>query len=175
MRNAVLFRLPGGLHAQVKERARALGISVNTLLERFVAEGLRRDSMSDDVREVIGGAKARLGDKYLGLVLFGSRARGDASQGSDTDLLIIVDRAIPIRRELYRNWPIDDQLSLHFAHLPATSEEAGSLWLECALDGIVLDDTRGAVAECLNDLKQRIASGKVVRKITHGQGYWVHQ
>lgn len=48
---------------------------VNTVVETFATE-LRK----------------RLGDRVCQIVLFGSRARGDAREGSDYDMLVVVDQ-----------------------------------------------------------------------------------
>lgn len=44
--------------------------------------------------------RARLGSHLLRLVLFGSRARGDAREGSDYDVLVVVDERTEELREL---------------------------------------------------------------------------
>lgn len=41
--------------------------------------------------EFAGKARAALGERLVRLVLYGSRARGDASADSDVDLLAVVD------------------------------------------------------------------------------------
>lgn len=46
-------------------------------------------------------AKRRIGRHLQGITLFGSRARGDARQASDYDMLVIVDEKTPeIRAQL---------------------------------------------------------------------------
>lgn len=43
--------------------------------------------------------RARLGNHLCKLVLFGSQSRGDASEGSDFDFLVVVDKREPALRE----------------------------------------------------------------------------
>jgi predicted nucleotidyltransferase len=47
------------------------------------------------VRALSVGLRNRIGDKLVTLLLFGSRARGDAQADSDYDLLVIVDQIRP--------------------------------------------------------------------------------
>ena len=90
-----------------------------------------------------------LGDRLIAVVLFGSRARGEATEYSDWDLLVIAEE-LPEK-------PLDRHLLLR-QWLPATSDgsvslqaktprefESGvpSLYLDIALDGQVLYDPQG--------------------------------
>jgi predicted nucleotidyltransferase len=172
----VLLRLSPHLHDAVKARAESAHTSINTLLERYIARGLT--GTSDDAAhysEVINLAKREFGSKLIGLLLFGSQARGDVHDTSDTDILMVLDDSITIDRSLYRAWDarMPDAISLQIAHLPSTPSDAGSLWLECALDARILDDPTGRIADFLAQAKEYITSGNVVRRTTHGQGFWV--
>lgn len=51
-------------------------------------------------REYAKLLRTKLGDRLLSVVLFGSRARGAASVGSDFDVLIVVDERTAEVREL---------------------------------------------------------------------------
>lgn len=51
------------------------------------------------VREVASGLRRALASHIREIVLFGSRARGDASPGSDYDVLVVVDERTPEVRE----------------------------------------------------------------------------
>jgi len=64
---------------------------------------------------------------------------------------------------------------VHFAHVPEKASVATSLWGEIALDGIVLFDHDFRVAKHLNRVRQDIMSGLIIRKVAHGQSYWVHR
>lgn len=92
---------------------------------------------------------------------------------SDTDLLLVFSADTEITRALYRKWDgeADPDLSLHCVTFPKR-DRTGSLWLEVALDGIVLWERDSAVSEVLRRLKREIAEGNYVREKVHGHGYW---
>jgi len=171
----ILLRIPSYLHDAVKARAESAQISVNTLLERYISRGLKAGQDEFAGSRILNLAKREFGERFLGLLLFGSRARGDAHDTSDTDILMVVDDSIVIDRSLYRSWDerVTDDVSLQIAHLPTNPQEAGSLWLECALDARILHDPTGRIAEFLQRAREYITSGHVVRRTTHGQGFWV--
>jgi hypothetical protein len=171
----ILLRIPSQLHDAVKARAESAQISMNALLEHLIARGLQAGHDDFTGSEILDLAKREFGAKFLGLLLFGSRARGDVHDTSDTDILMVVDDSIVIDRALYRSWDqrMPNTVSLQIAHLPSAPREAGSLWLECALDSRILHDPTGRIAEFLQQAREYITSGHVVRRITHGQGFWV--
>ncbi|NOZ94621.1 MAG: HEPN domain-containing protein [Acidobacteria bacterium] len=80
----------------------------------------------------------------MAVAAFGSWARGEHGEGSDVDVLVILDPSIPLRRNLYDDW--DEKplclgglpVQVHLVHLPEDPEHRGGLWAEVALDGIVL-------------------------------------
>ena len=171
----VLLRLPEGLHSRVKTIAAARGMSINALLVDAIERGLS-SSVEDTVQAgVVRKAKEDFQDALVGVLLFGSKARGDAHDTSDTDLLIVVSSDVRIERALYRSWDVSlpDDIRVHLAHLPTSAEGAGSLWLECALDARILFDPSGLLKRRLVEIKEAILAGKYIRKVTHGQGFWV--
>lgn len=54
--------------------------------------------------------KALYGERYRGLVLYGSYARGEADEGSDVDLLLLLEGEVNPARELLEaeevKWPL---------------------------------------------------------------------
>jgi len=121
-------------------------------------------------------AQRVLGEDLLGAVLFGSEARGEARGDSDIDLLLVAGPAVPLTRRLYTLWDeqlADDRHSPHFVHLPSASSEAGSLWLEAAVEGTVLYDRDGRIGRFLGRLRRAIAAGRLTRKTAYGHPYWV--
>jgi predicted nucleotidyltransferase len=171
----ILLRLPKTLHDAVKARAEAAQVSINTLLERYIAQGIAEQVDNAAATIVIEQARREFGEHCKGLLLFGSRARGDSHDTSDTDLLLVLADEVRIERSLYRRWDeiLPEGVSLHIAHLPVSAADAGSLWLECALDARILSDPSGEIAAFLSKTKDYITSGHVVRRVVHGQGFWV--
>ena len=171
----ILLRLPANLHEQAKDRARAAGISLNRFLERCVARGLASAVPDDAVGAIIEAAQKEYDGGFLGLLLFGSQARGDVHDASDTDLLLVVRDTIRIERAMYRAWDtmLPEGISLHISHVPSDLSDPGSLWLECALDARILYDPSGLLGKTLHTVKELILSGAFTRRTTHGQGYWV--
>jgi len=171
----LLLRLPSALHRRVKARASETGSSLNSVIVEAIDNGLSKGRLEALTPSIIKHAKSQFGDAFLGLLLYGSRARGDAYESSDTDLLLVVDGSVRIARELYRSWDniLPDGVSLNIATLPATPQDAGSLWFECALDAKILFDPTGMLRRRLDDIKDMIVSGAFVRRTTHGQGYWI--
>jgi hypothetical protein len=171
----ILLRLPASLHHLVQVKAKELDSSVNSVLVQAIQNGLSIGEVEKIMPRVIETARAQFGAAFLGLLLYGSRARGDAYEGSDTDILLVVDRSVRIERELYRSWDtmLPEGISLSMSILPATADDAGSLWLECALDAKILYDPKGLLRRRLDEIKARIVSGAYVRRTTHGQGYWI--
>jgi len=122
-------------------------------------------------------ARAEFAQDLAGVVLFGSTARGTRRAGSDVDLLIVLNPGASITRELYRRW--DRAVGTrgletpHFVRLPGTLEDAGGIWFEAAMDGVVLHDSDGRVAGFLSDVRRAAAHGAVRRGVAHGHPYWV--
>jgi hypothetical protein len=115
-----------------------------------------------------------------GLVLFGSAARREMWEHSDVDLLVVLRRGAAINRELYSMWDAEmaarwpsRRIAPHFTAMPGDVRSAGSLWAEVALDGVVLWDPELRVARTLSLLREEIAAGAMVRRLAHGQPYWV--
>ncbi len=123
---------------------------------------------------IVSGLKEGLGGDLVAVVLFGSRARGEAREGSDWDFLVVardlpdrtLERAFRLKRmlpPLYRG-----ETSL----LARTPEEftAGlpDLYLDIALDGVILHDTDGYMAERLGFLRALIVQ-KGLRREREGR------
>jgi predicted nucleotidyltransferase len=122
---------------------------------------------------------ARLfGDRLVGAVAFGSWARGTATDASDVDVLVILERDVPLTRDLYRAWDEDPvawdgrRVEPHFVHLPDPDETTAGLWAEVAVDGVVLFELGLRVSGRLGGVRRDIAAGRIVRRLVHGQPYW---
>jgi uncharacterized protein len=108
---------------------------------------------------IVSGLREGLGGDLVAVVLFGSRARDEAREGSDWDFLVVV-RNLP-ERTLERTFRLKKMLPpLHRGEaslLARTPEEftAGlpDLYLDIALDGVILHDTDGYMTERLEFLR----------------------
>ena len=138
--------------------------------------------MNDDIakaREIVPFLRAAWGGRLDAVVLFGSRARGDADEYSDWDLLVIAhglpDNPLERQREWARAipsaWRIRARPVLHTPkewYGPPTT-----LALEIALDGIVLLDARGRMQQYIARLRRGLERTGW-RRVGQGKGsYWV--
>lgn len=117
-----------------------------------------------------------LAESLLGIILFGSTARGENHSASDIDLLIVVASNVPLTRRLYALW--DERLSEelyspHFVHLPENVAAAGSIWYEAAVDGIVFYEAGRRISRILGQIRRTIATGGLERKVAYGHPYWI--
>jgi len=152
---------------------------LNTLclaaLNRQIGEGGAGDEARgipvQQIRELVGGS-------LVGVLLFGSAARGERRVDSDVDLLIVVDPEVPLARALYARWDNeighDTALSPHFVHRPDDIQKVGSIWYEAAVDGTILYDRDGNLGQSLRALRGSMAEGRIRRKSAYGHPYWIH-
>jgi predicted nucleotidyltransferase len=64
------------------------------------------------VEKLCAGLKELYGDRFRGLLLYGSYARGDFREGSDIDLLLLLDGPVNTVEEIIRLEPVKWPLSL---------------------------------------------------------------
>ena len=172
-----LLRLDPALHGALREAAARAGLSLNEYCARKLsAPGPEPGSPAGPALE---RASVVLAGDLIGVVAFGSWARGEARTGSDVDLLMVVGSTRRIVRELYRRWdgrPVEwagRAVEPHFAHLPAAGSRPSGLWAEVAIDGVVLYDPGLTISRRLVELRRDILAGRVVRRRVQGQAYWV--
>jgi len=74
------------------------------------------NELPPNVREVIlkleQGLRELYGDRYRGLLLYGSYARGSAWEGSDVDLLLLLEGPVNVGKEIFATNDIASILSL---------------------------------------------------------------
>lgn len=177
-----LLRLNSDLFEKLKARAIVNGVSMNEFCKSSLQKEVSPSGPStafDELKNIIHQA---LGIELIGAVLFGSTARGTATSNSDRDLLLVIDSGACVSRELYELW---DQLtkknkrsalsdySPHFCALPSNPLRTEGIWLETALDGIVLWEAGFRVSRFLGEIRRAIVEQKFVRKSAHGHPYWI--
>lgn len=175
-----VLRIDPSLHGTLRARARSVGVSLNRYCAREL--GTPGSELPQPAAEALGRAFSILGESLLGVVVFGSWARGEPSWESDLDILLIADDRLPISRGLYREW--DDGPALawdrhavepHFVHLPADGEAPSGLWAEVAMDGLVLFERGLAVSRALAGVRRRILEERLSHRVVHGNPYWVRE
>jgi predicted nucleotidyltransferase len=158
-----LLRLGAGLHAALKQAARVSGLSLNDYCARKPAAPMGIAARHGAI-DAVDRAAALAGDALVGLVVFGSWARGDLTDSSDVDVLVVVDRSLRLTRALYRQWdqrPVTwdgRPVEPHFVHLPDAGERVSGLWAEVAASRLGLRRARGSPAFAL-----RATAGKGLR------------
>ena len=128
--------------------------------------------------EVVEELKEKLTDCLVAVVLFGSRARGDAHKESDWDILVIAHdlpdrsfrRHIFLKAQLPLKWRAAISL---IAKTPEEFEAAlPAFYLDIALDGIVLYDPHRYMQEKLSRLQTLIRKKGLRRKKIEGSFAW---
>ncbi|HEU4493276.1 MAG TPA: nucleotidyltransferase domain-containing protein [Rubrobacteraceae bacterium] len=69
-------------------------------------------TLEDVIRELDGGLRELYGERHRGLVLYGSHGRGEADEGSDVDLLLLLEGQVQVGREIRRSSDLVASLSL---------------------------------------------------------------
>jgi predicted nucleotidyltransferase len=110
----------------------------------------------------IEALKRGLGNRLIAVVLFGSRARGEAREDSDWDLLVLAQNLPPRlfqrHRALKQMLPAAQRGRISLLAKTPQEFEASlpALYLDIALDGIVLYDSDGYIADKLVRLRALI-------------------
>jgi uncharacterized protein len=88
------------------------------------------ESLPDDLSVLLERLALELkelyGDRYKNLVLYGSYARGEADEGSDVDVLLLLEGKVDTTRELLRasevKWPLSLEAGYTLSLLPVSVE-----------------------------------------------------
>jgi predicted nucleotidyltransferase len=128
--------------------------------------------------ELTQALRTALGDDLDAVVLFGSRARGDAGADSDWDVLVIADglpdnpfhRRMLLKQRLPSEWR--GALALVIYAPDEFSRHVSSLLLSIAEDGAILYDRDGLAAQRLGYLRKELRSSGVVRERTAAGEVW---
>ena len=173
-----VLRLDPGLHSALRRAAGARGVSLNEYCATRLAAPSGELIAFGGAPETVRRVAAMLGDSLVGVVAFGSWARGELTDTSDIDVLIVVGEDVAITRDLYRRWDEDPvawngrRVDPHFVHLPAVPRTASGLWAEVATDGVVLFASDLRLSSTLSAVRRSLAEGRLRRRFVHGQGYW---
>jgi predicted nucleotidyltransferase len=128
--------------------------------------------------EVVAALRRGLGGDLIAVVLFGSRARGQADEASDWDLLLVarhlpegtLDRHMRLKKLLPPAWRAQTAI---LAKTPHEFESyLPSVYLDIALDGILLYDSDGYMASRLSDLKGLIEKKGLHRERVQDDLVW---
>ncbi len=132
-----------------------------------------------DLNRLVRHLQRTLGERLDAVVLFGSRARGEAHPESDWDLLVVV-RSLP--QSPLKRWKVWLQAAPEPWRILAdpllyTPEEwygrVVPLTLEIALDGRVLYDARGRMQHFLASVRKRLRELGLTRREVQGEMLWV--
>lgn len=188
-----VIRIPRELHVRLRREAMQTGRSLNSVCieklqaERpgFAAPGAAAAQSGMISPEVLDKIYLQWPDDLVGLILFGSVARGEAGEHSDIDLLLVMRPETRITRSFYSRWEAFcrelggmhelDRISPHFAKLPRSAAEAGGLWYEAALEGIVLWERDRRVSGLFRTVREAVAHGRIRRRLLHGSPYWIKE
>lgn len=126
-----------------------------------------------ELAPVVSTLQRGLGHDLVSVVLYGSRARGDAQWDSDWDLFLIASQlpARPFRRHLYLKKMLPDSWRGRVSLLAKTPTEfeanLPALFLDIATDGIVLCDTNNYITDRLARINDHIRQQGLYRE-QHG-------
>lgn len=173
-----ILRINPRLHGALREAARAEEVSLNEYCARKLAAPMGALASHRDAAAAVSRAGALFGAGLIAVVAFGSWARGQMADGSDVDLLVVLEKEVDLTRDLYRRWdasplhwegrPVD----VHFAHIPEPDRTVGGVWGEVALDGVIIFERDLRLSARLTLVRRDIAAGRIARRTAHGQPYW---
>ena len=87
-------------------------------------ERLSAEELNGLLDELARGLKDLYGERYRGLVLYGSYARGEADEGSDVDVLLLLNGEVDTVEELARaeevKWPLSLEAGYTISLLPVS-------------------------------------------------------
>ena len=134
------------------------------------------ESVGREITPVVWALQQEFGKELVAVVLFGSRARGDAKEESDWDLLVIA-KDLP-KRQMERYSKTKDILPKKWrgriSILAKTPDEfeavLPSLYLEIALDGLILYDSQEYATIQLQKLR-RLILAKDLRREKRGRDF----
>jgi uncharacterized protein len=137
--------------------------------------------LSSELRRYVEALERRFGGRLVSVVLFGSRARGEAGPESDIDALIVVRGLRRNRFERYGGLrdvarEVSDEFAEAVAPILLTPEEAERVkpyYLGMLSGHVILYDTDGFFSAVLDRLRRRLAELGSRRYVdSEGYEYW---
>lgn len=134
------------------------------------APNQEKEQTQERLRVVVEALQQGLGNNLVAIVLFGSRARGEATEASDWDLFVLARElpSSPLQRHAQLTTLLPVKWRGQAAILARTPTEfeshLSSLMLDIALDGVVLYDPEGYVTQRLAALKRLITNRGLYRE-----------
>jgi predicted nucleotidyltransferase len=135
-----------------------------------------KETIGREIAPVVQALQQGLGKKLVAVVLFGSRARGDAKEESDWDMLVIAEDLPERQMERYRRTKevLPQEWRGRISILAKTPDEfeaaLPSIYLEIALDGLILYDPQEYAGTQLQKLRRLIKS-KDLRREKRGKDF----
>lgn len=180
-----VLRLDSALHETLARRALERGLSLNQMTADLIRSGLEEKRPEKKylrvVRPLLGKLKREFEADFLGLMIFGSQVRGEATSTSDLDVLIVLEERVPLKRNLYRWWEESfgkssaPEISPHFVHIPKTAGNASGIWFEVAMEGEIVYQRNRGLRRFLDRVTAEIQSGALQREWSHGHPYWIRR
>ncbi len=107
--------------------------------------------IDDVLKDLAGSLQGLYGGRYRGLVLYGSHAREEAVEGSDLDLLLLLEEPVEVGREIRRSSKIVASLSLEYdvtlSLIPVSIENYRESWepylINARREGAILSPAMG--------------------------------
>lgn len=129
-------------------------------------------------QKFVEAVKERMGQRLLAVALFGSVARGQATEESDIDLLVVVNEqpSIALQECLFARRQVEPYPLRRISPIVSTQEmlQQNFLILLDILDhGIILYDPEGVLSDLLSRLKHRLEEwGSRKVQLPDGSWYW---
>lgn len=184
-----IIRIPPEDHESLKGQARQRGISLNQLCQERLNPKIPQKGVGGPWGNFLSACIEQWSAPafgVMGIILFGSAARGELRADSDIDLLLILDPNTKPSRDHYRSWaewehskrfqqfkPTQHEVAPQFVSLPVDPMEAGGLWYETAIDGVILWEKSDQVSNFLRAIREEMAKGHIQRAFSYGHPYWI--
>jgi len=136
-------------------------------------------ALIQEMSPVVRALKRHLADRLVALVLYGSRARREARKDSDWDLLVIAKGLPPriLQRNRFLHSLLPQEWRFRVSILAKTPEEferlLPPLYLDIALDGIILYDLQDYMRDKLAFIRKKIQDKGLQRKRKGANWLWV--